>query len=213
MGKFDNIYPRGVVIDWERSPVRFHPGGYMPEAAQEHAVFWLTKNGILYKTMLDALYWDKKVHTTDALKQGEKAFYHSNKLATGFVEIVREEEATFEPSEFSPSHYYRVSTIDVPFALPVSTKPGDHSTIWISKSDRAYATRKLALEDDSNKAIGSLALAAGSIADALSEFLFGTAWGWLLLVIAGLLILRMFKKTGSKQLAVGSRQLAGAPAN
>jgi hypothetical protein len=202
MGKFDNIYPRGVVIDREKSATLIRE----PEEAGNHPVYWLNRNGIVYKTLLDAIYYEGKTPATHdgsnsitpdltALRQSDEKFIFIKKsLSDAYLVPTREDSKLLGAGGNPLPWYRRVSTIDVPFAMPVSTKPGDHSTVWISKSDRAYPTRKLAMEDDPNKAIGSLGLAAASIVDALAEFLFGSTFGWLLLIIAVLLILRMFKK-------------------
>ncbi|MDR3134348.1 MAG: hypothetical protein LBU42_10100 [Prevotellaceae bacterium] len=197
MGKYDDIYPRGVVIDWAQSPVRLHPG--VPQEAQEHAVFWLNRNGILYKTIQDALYWSGSLTPELNLSPGEKAFFHSANLSPDFVELVREEDALFA-SSVPYNRYYRVSTIDVPYALSISASPGDHSTIWISKSGRPYATRNLALEDDLAKSIvhpqsvQPAPAVVPTMLDDTAEFLFGSTFGWLVLLFIAFLLIRLFKK-------------------
>lgn len=213
MGKFDNIYPRGVVIDWATSPTIITTA--IPKEAQPHAVFWLNKNGILYQNLVTAIAHSGKVPNTtpngygtaftpkfdSILAKDEKAFYHYRSM--GKTVAYRGDEI----DSYLYANYLRVKTVDVPYAFPVSTKPGEHSTIWISKSDRAYATRKLALEDDPDKALTSVNMATSGILNSLSEFLFGSTFGWLLLIIAGLLIIGMLKKPNVKKLSTITKPL------
>jgi hypothetical protein len=180
MNNFTDIYPRGVVIDWEQSPTLLHPSG-MPDKAQPHAVFWLNKNGIVYKTLLNAINNRNNIPPSSYgqtpplgfLHSGEKAFYHSGQLSPDYVEHRTDNAAL-------AANYYRVKTIDTPYALPVSTAPGGHSTVWISQSGRAYATRKLALDDKQNNA---LPVDATGIAGGNSLFSTLPLWLWLLLGI------------------------------
>ncbi|MDR0691567.1 MAG: hypothetical protein LBF69_00850 [Prevotellaceae bacterium] len=209
MGKFGNIYPRGVVIDWETSPtIILTP---LPEKARPNAVFWLNKNGIIYESLLSAIANTNKIPpayigrssftpTLDhVFAAGEKAFYHTRLKGKSAVYKGEMEDSRVY------KNYYRVKTIDVPYALTVSTKPGDHSTIWISKNDRAYATRKLALEDNITKSIPFDAVI--SKVSSISSF-FKSSWLWLLLVCITFYLI--YKKYGKQLKSPGSR--AAVPA-
>jgi hypothetical protein len=215
MGKFDNIYPRGVVIDQEKSATVIRPTkSVMPEGASKNMVFWLNKNGFVYKTVLDALRFTDKIPSTAGMSEslakyflsnaelnpsaGEKAYFHRKTLYHALTMA--------ENSEIS-GHFVRVTTIDVPYALPVSTKPGERSTVWISKSDRAYATRKLALEDNIANSIPFEA--ATSNLSSLSSF-FKSSWLWILLVCIVFYLISKNKKYGKQLKSSGG--LAAVPA-
>jgi hypothetical protein len=212
MGKFDNVYPRGVVLDWENSDTVFHLHN-MPEQAKKNAVYWLNKDGIVYKTLMDALLNLNKFPVDLIRESGynllkkmvkfdksEKAYYHRSRLKNAEERSDR---------SYIYRHLYLVTTIDVPYAIPLSTKPGNPSTVWISKSGRAYRTRNLAVKDN---IVDSIPLENYTAAVSSATSFLKSSRIWIVLCIVGIVLYALFKnkKYGKQIASAGSREVVPA---
>jgi hypothetical protein len=135
-----NTYPRGVTLS-ATSPTAFNLN--MPESAAEKAVFWLSRSGFVYKTYDDALQDTAAAIPQELLAQinllpGERLFYkHGN------MNVITDREVNV-----LPEHLLIVSCVEKPFCLPVpNQKPGNKSTLWISRNYKAFHSYKEAFND------------------------------------------------------------------
>jgi hypothetical protein len=197
-----NIYPRGVTLS-VASPTTFRLN--MPENAVEKAVFWLSRGGFVYKTYADAMRdtaaeIPKELVDSITLLPGERLFYKQGNI-----------DVTTTPGRevpILPQHLLVVSCIEFPFCLPVpNQKPGNKSTLWISRTYNAYHTYREALNDK-----------AGSKADAVTALqqqvkkaaVRKTRFGWLVVLVAVLFIIYVFKNYGKQNKYAGSREVVPA---
>jgi hypothetical protein len=138
-----HTYPRGVVLDMQRSATV--PGKDVHPNALARCVYWLARSGVVYKTWQDAIADEGAAigaGNTAALQPGERLLY----LRTGMNHSLREEPVN---DDAGYGRFYRVTCIESPFALPVSAKPSKHSTVWVGKNGKAYATYKEASKSTS----------------------------------------------------------------
>ena len=201
-GQYD-AYPRGVILS-ATSPTTVILN--MPAGAADKAVFWLARSGFVYKTYHDAIQdtasgIPKESLAGITLYPGERLFYkHAgmNVIPTPGREI-----------NVWPGHLFVVSCVETPFCLPVKNqKPGNKSTLWISRNNNAFHTYNGALSDtpsNETKAVATLQRKVTKQEQRKKHL------GWLVALAAILFVIYAFKKYGKQQSkSVGSR--AAVPA-
>lgn len=195
-----NTYPRGVTLS-ATSPTTFRLK--IPASAAGKAVFWLSPSGFVYKTYADAIQdtaaeIPKELLSGITLFPGERLFYkHGNMDAT--TTPGREVQAL-------PGHLLIVACVETPFCLPVpNQKPGNKSTLWISRNYNAFHSYKEALNDkpDSETKAATAAQKEVKKSAARKKYI-----GWIVILAALLFVIYAFNKYGKqKNKPAGSREI------
>ncbi|MDR0694932.1 MAG: hypothetical protein LBF81_06505 [Prevotellaceae bacterium] len=203
MKKQYDTYPRGVILS-ATSPTSVILN--MPASAADKAVFWLARSGFVYKTYQDAIQ-----DTAAEIPQESLAgitLYPSERLfyKRGEMNVI---PAPGREISVLPGHLFVVSCVESPFCLPVKNqKPGNKSTIWISRNHNAFHTYTEALNDkpdNETKAVAALQQKVTKLENRKKHI------GWLVTLVALLFVIYAFKKYGKQQSKyAGSRAAVSA---